>query len=199
MNGRHYGQKLSSLARSVGWGRNPIRRSSDRLEGIALLAALALAVAAVPLAMAIGAWSYQHNLAVSAEQTAAGRPVAATLTHDAPVTFQGESVIQVPVRARWTYPPGSRHTGVVKGAEGSRAGTTVRIWTTPTGALTNAPLSPDQAWTRGGMTVIATMGGVLALLAAAVAFVHWRLNRKRYAAWDAEWQRIAPRWNQRTN
>jgi hypothetical protein len=199
MNGRHYRQKLASLARRVGWGRNPILRSSDRLEGIAVLAALVLAVAAVPLAMAVGTWSYHHNLAVSADQTAAVRPVTATLTRDAPVTFQGESLLEMPVQAQWTYPAGSRHTGVIKAAEGAQAGTMVPIWTTPTGVLTNAPLSPDQAWTRGGMTVVASMGGVLALLTAAVAFVHWRLNRKRYAAWDAEWQRIAPRWTQRTS
>lgn len=50
MNGRRITWKLASLARSVGCGRNSLRRRTDRIEGAAVLAAIVLALAAVPVA-----------------------------------------------------------------------------------------------------------------------------------------------------
>ena len=51
------------VARRLGCGRNILRRPADRIEIAVVLAAIALTVAAVPLALSIGSAVYQRGLA----------------------------------------------------------------------------------------------------------------------------------------
>lgn len=199
MNSSRWTRTLAAHARHAGWGRNTLRRATDRIEAATVLGALALAVAAVPLATHVGTAAYQHNLAVSAEQTAASRAVVATLLQDAPVATGDGPVLLVPVPATWTYPPGHQHTGVVSAPQDASAGSTVTVRTTLSGTGLVEPMGRDQAWARGGMMTMITLGGILAGLATLVLLVHRRLDRARYAAWDADWRRVAPRWAQPTN
>lgn len=193
-------QRLAALVRSLGWRRNALRRRTDRIEAAAALAAIVLALAAVPAALAVGARVYHHYLAVSATQAAAERQVTATLLEPAGTLPLGSPDSTVPVRARWFQPPGVRHTGTVSAAADSAAGSTVRIWTDPgSGAQLDPPLSLDQARSRGGFAILVAMFAAAGLLAAAVGVVRLRLNRIRYAAWAEEWRRIDPRWTQHRN
>lgn len=199
MNGGRFASRMTALARSVGWGRNPLRRRSDRIEGLAVLVAVVLALAAVPLATTIRTAVYHHELTVSAQQTAASRPTTAVLLRDAPITTSPDRLTtRVPVLAQWSYPTGVLHTGVVRASEGALAGSSVPIWTDATGAQIDPPLSPDQAWVQGGLTTVSVLLLTLAFLGGAVAAVRWRLNRSRLAALDAEWRQVSPRWTRRS-
>lgn len=197
MNGGRLVARLTALARSV-WGRNPLRRHTDRIEGATVTAALVLALVSVPVATSVGVAVYHHELVVSAQQTAASRPTTAVLLQDTSITVDpGRMTIKVPVLAQWSSLSSVRHTGVVQASEGTLAGSPVPIWTNAAGAQVNPPLSADQAWARGGLTAMMVLLLTLALLAGAVAAVHWGLNRRRFADLDAEWRQVSPRWTQR--
>lgn len=193
MHGKRFTQRLAMAARCLGWGRNALRRGTDRTENATLLAAIALALASVPLALSIGSTVYQHNLAISAEQTAAGHQVTAVLSQSTSSTVGMESVVNtMPAKARWTAPDGSRHTGTIEAPQQTATGATVHIWTDAHGAVVNVPLSPAQAWGRGALAVMLAMATSAVLLTVLVGVVRWRLDRVRIAGWEAEWRQIDP-------
>jgi hypothetical protein len=184
---------LAAVARRFGWGRNALRRPSDRIENAVMVAAVVLTVAATPLAMSIGSAAYHYNMAISAEQTAASHPVTARLLEPTNTTVTLQSVFtRVPATAQWIGPDGSRHTGVVSAPQEAPVATAVRIWTDARGNVIGAPLSPAQAWGRGVMICVLAMLAAAAVCTASFFVVRWRLNRIRYAAWAAEWREIDP-------
>ena len=71
------------------------------------------------------------------------------------------------------------------------------MWTDRTGAVTSAPLTDAQV---ANQTTSAEAAGVIAVgtvLAVVGAGTFWTLNRRRMAAWDADWQATEPRWTTR--
>jgi len=88
-------------------------------------------------------------------------------------------------------------TGQIFVTNGGPAGSTVMVWVNQAGQLTGAPLQHSQVTGR------AVMARVLAVAALAVTLIivgwaaHWALERRRLAAWDAEWLTTEPRWSPR--
>jgi len=186
-------QAMTRTARRLGWGHNALRRPTDRIEIATLVAAIVLAMAAVPLALMAGSMVYHHNLNVSAEQTATRHQITATLLEGTPtMPAGGDAVNNALASARWIGPDGSRHTGVVSAPQDVKAGMRVSVWTNTHGDLVDPPLNTAQAWGRGALGFVATMSVVGALLATGFGLVRRRLNRIRHAAWDAEWRQIDP-------
>jgi hypothetical protein len=125
---------------------------------------------------------------VQQEQRDAERQVTATTTEAAvaPTTSYGQAY--VPVKARWKAPNGKEVTGYIPVVLGASAGAKARLWTTPAGRITAPPLLNSQV---ADLTTIGEGGSVAALLLvllAARAVARYELNRRRFAAWDADWQ-----------
>jgi hypothetical protein len=200
MNRWRHTRRPAALARHLGFGHNPLRRAVDRTENLVLLAAFLLAAAVVPFALSFGTTVYHDNLAGSAAQTAARHEVTAVLTEAAPlvVTEYGGSTL-TPVDARWAGPNGIEHTGRIQAPTGSPAGSPIRIWNDSNGNAADPPLTAAQAKARGMLAVTAAMLATLGVLAGLFVLVRTGLNRVRAAAWDADWQRVGPRWTTRTN
>lgn len=99
--------------------------------------------------------------------------------------------------ARWTAPHGGVRTGEVPVPAGTKAGTTVAVWTDVQGRLTNPPLSTtvisDQALMVGVLTPVA----FAAVLAASWLVVRRLLLARRLAWWEAQWSATGPRWTSR--
>ena len=178
--------------------RNPLRRTSDRVAAAIVAAAMAAFLVGAPLiALAAGRWAQAAAFQVARSQHASWRQVPAVLLANAPDTMDvGYGGVSLPeVRARWTAPDGAARRGYVVAPTGARAGRTVLIWVNPAGQLTGPPLRPDQIT---GQTVLAmvvapfTLGSLL-LCVAALAIQ--AVDRRRLAAWDAEWRAIGPRWS----
>ncbi len=70
----------------------------------------------------------------------------------------------------------------------------VMIWINQAGRLTGPPLQPAQA--RGQAVLAAILAplilGMIVLCAGQLARV--ALNRRRLAAWDAQWRATGPQW-----
>lgn len=198
MNGWRIVRLPVALGRRLGAGRNPLRRAVDRVESVAVLLAIVVAVVAVPFALKAGTAVDQANLVQGRVQAANTITTTAVLLQDAPTTTGLDAGMgPVTTLGRWRAPGGAERTGQVTAVPGQKAGATVPVWTDRSGALASQPLTADQAFWRGMLTDIVVMFGMLCVLGGALGVLRWRLNRRRYTAWDADWRETEPRWTQR--
>jgi hypothetical protein len=176
--------------------RNPLRRTCDRVE-TCLLAGLFLAsAAAAPFAaQAASRAAYAGALRAQQEQLATRHLVPAELTQVTAVSNTGDLSSYVPVRATWTSVTGVRRAGQVMAQAGSKVGSTVTIWTDAAGNLVTPPLLASQVAGQGDMAAIGVVSGLGALYLCEVAVVRRVVNRRRMAAWDADWVVTARLWN----
>lgn len=198
---RHERRRLARCARRLGLDRNPLRRRTDRIEAAIRLATIILLLVGVPIA-AIAASRQADHLALrqAHAQTAVDHQVTAILLQQASATGMADPYpsIQVTwVPARW-QPPGQRPwSGEVLATAGARAGGTVTIWIDKSGAVAS-PL-PDHRLIAGGVcTAVITISLVASLLLlASNAPARPALERRRLAAWGAEWRAVGPLWSGR--
>jgi hypothetical protein len=184
---------LGRLLRGRRLDRNPLRRRSDRAETVVLGLLLAAFLAAAPFAMhAAGTWAHVRAVREQHAQQARLDQVQA-------VVLQGAPSLDGPgdVSARWRAPAGPVRTGEVLVLPGTEAGTTVPVWINRVGQQEGPPLLGSEVTSRvqlaEGLAV-----AVLALAAFALGrLARWLLDRRRLAAWDADWLATAPRWSPR--
>jgi hypothetical protein len=147
-------------------------------------------------ALAAGWWAQAAASQVARAQHASWRQVSAVLVAGAPGAMDvGYGAAAPPeARARWTAPDGTARRGYVLVPVGTQAGRTVRIWVDRAGWQTGPPLRPDQV---AGQTVLAMVVALFtlgAVLVCAGALGLQAVDRRRLAAWDAEWQTTGPQW-----
>lgn len=159
---------------------------------------LAVFVAGTPFAAhAAGSWSHAVSAREARAQQIAIRPVRATLLQTAPDwTFTDYATIPE-TEARWTAPDGHVRTGLVIAESGDPAGSTIVVWVNRAGQLTDPPLQPAVIAGRDelaeGLSVL-----VLAVVLLVAGCLACRLlDRRRMAAWDADWLANGPRWSPR--
>ena len=178
-------------------GRNELRRSSDRIEGVVVAALMAAFVAAFVVAALLAAHVYRSEQATAASL----RETVAVLSWPGAIT-ETPILHEATAMATWRMSDGAARTGllttdVVPGIYGERAGATVQLWLGRSGD----PAPPPQGAT--GMAVGATMAGLaIVVLAAAVLAFCYRLcqrglDRRRLANWSSAWAVIGPRWTSR--
>jgi hypothetical protein len=161
---------------------------------------LAFLVGAPLAAIAVGQWAYTGAARAERAENAAWHPVTAIVLQGVPKApanpYGAADVAQVP--ARWTAPDGTRRTGTVTAAGGTDKGDTMTIWTDRSGVQTGPPLEPPQVADRAVLAGTLTVFGIASLLMTIGVLIHRALDRRRLAAWDAEWDVAGPHWtNQR--
>lgn len=189
----------SWLARSsVAWGRfSPLRRTVDRIERAALAIAIGLAVVAVPVAVLAGAAVRHAADTIVNTENATTHPATALLLRDAPNTSPDSDLGAATTLGEWHTPDGAVRTGPVDVSPGMTAGTTVPIWVDGAGRPVAAPLTADQAYWRGVLTVTMVLVAAFTLITVAYLLTHWLCERRRIAEWATEWRLIEPRWTHR--
>jgi hypothetical protein len=187
--------RLGRFVRGRRPDRNPLRRTSDRVE-TAVLAVLVIAfVVAAPFA-ALTAGSYvfaRAHQAQVAQRVSSYQVPARVLRLDSQGTAFGDPL----ALARWTAHDGKVITAEITVPLGATVGSTRWLWTAANGQLTNPPLEDSQvtgqAYFAEGFAVF-----TLAVLLAITGLVtRWTLDRRRMAAWGADWRAAGPRWTTR--
>ncbi len=196
-------QKLSTsgFARRIARGRrldrNPLRRASDRVETIVVTALLALFLVGAPVAALVaGGWA--HSAAQRAEriQQASRQEVSATLLLiPASRASDGPAVVSWAGALHWVAPDGRAvTTSLAVPIEMLGRERTLPVWSTVQGQLAPPPMNGLQVTALTGLSaVVAAVAATLTLLLSAVG-ARLVLNRRRMAAWDADWRVTAPRW-----
>lgn len=187
---------LGRLLRGRRFDRNALRRGSDRAETVVLGVLLAAFLAGAPFAAyAVGSWTYAAATREAQAQQASLHQVPATLLQSAQpwnmAAYGSEA------QARWRAPDGQARTGQVMVPGGAAAGSTIMIWTDQAGQLTDSPLLHSQVTGRMYLSEALAVAALAAVLITVGAAARWMLDRRRLAAWDAEWLSAGPRWSPR--
>jgi hypothetical protein len=189
------------LARRIGLDANPLRRGTDRAEAWIRIGLVLVFLAAAPLAGWQAAdWARSVANRATRTQQATERYVAATLLHNVPGSPDspfGSEGSPGWVLARWSTRGGAVRTGSVQAPPGARAGSTVRVWTDRSGALTGPPLQRSQV--RDWVLMIALLAPVMLalLLLVALGLSRQVLERRRMASWERAWSAVEPHWTRR--
>lgn len=176
-------------------GHSALRRPSDRLEGIVVVLLSAAFLAAVAAAPDLAERFYQS------EQAAAARlhPATAVLTGIGPGSSYMSSLGEAP--ARWRTPDGRRRSGTLTtvtapGILGAGAGARVRVWLTRSGQPQNPPPGGPTAF-AGVVIAVAVVCGAGIVVILCYWLCRTGIDRRRLAAWTAEWSLTGPEWTSR--
>jgi hypothetical protein len=187
---------LSRLLRGRRLDRNPLRRGSDRTETVMLGLLLATFLIGAPFAAhAAGSWTYATSAREAQVQHATVHQVPATLLQDA--TPWNISVNGPEANARWKAPDGQARTGQVFVPSGAPAGSTVMVWVNQAGQLTDSPLRRDQVTGRAQLSESFAVAILAIMLTTVGLLARWTLDKRRLAAWDADWLTTGPSWTSR--
>ena len=104
---------------------------------------------------------------------------------------------QVPAPARWVAPDGSERSGTISSTGGARSGDIVQVWADRSGNITAAPMTSAGAAIKVILVAAGAWSTVGAVLGVGWLIVRNRLNRRRFAGWDHDWQVVEPQWSGR--
>jgi hypothetical protein len=178
--------------------RNPLRRPSDRAEtviGIWLLVACAATAPFTARAAADRTRTFAEHARVTAlatrhEVTAVTLEKAPTAS-DPPYTL----ITQTRVSAAWTAADGRQRTGQIQVSDGTQKGSPERIWVTGNGDVAAPPLPTTEIARLASRVAFGVITALIFLFLIAGSVIRRLINRRRMAAWDAEWAATEPRWN----
>jgi hypothetical protein len=192
---------LARLLRGRRLDRNPLRRGTDRAETVVLGALLAAFLAAAPFAAhTAGSCAYATYAREAQAQRAVLRQVPATLLQAPPpkvTAYPGAGIVPLGVDARWRAPDGQLRTGLVFAPAGATAGSTILVWVNHAGQLTDPPLGRAQLATRAQLARELAAGSLAVVLFVIGWLARRSLDRRRMAAWDADWLATGPQWSPR--
>jgi hypothetical protein len=190
--------RLGRFARGRRPDRNPLRRTSDRVETAVLAVLVITFLAAAPFAaLASGTWEYARAHNTQLMQETSWHQVPA-LVLKATSGVQGDGGYGVPasqVQARWTAPDGQVVTGEIAVPPGTAARTSVQLWVTGDGQPTGPPLQGSQVASDAVFAGMASVIALAILLYVTGMLARRALDKRRMAAWDSQWRSTEPRWS----
>ncbi|MEU1661584.1 hypothetical protein ABZ527_36670 [Streptomyces griseofuscus] len=175
------------------WRSNPLRRREDVLEAWIVLAVWAVVVLVGTVVAPLAFRTAEHRFA---EQRAQRHPVRAVLTADAPqdIAAQWSPDGRGQDTVRWVAPDGTPRTGHTLVDPSLPRGTTVHLWQDDRGQLvTTAPTDRAEGHIEAGLLAAGAALVAAAPVLGAGAFARARLDRRRLALWDREWDLVGPR------
>lgn len=185
------------MGRAARWLReylpdsNPLRRTTDRAQAAIVGLLLMVFLAAAPLA-AILASSWPNGPRPVDLQTR--YHVAAVLLADAPrpIAYGYGGAVDLFARARWATPAGTMRTGEIPVTAGDKAGRTVMVWIDAAGGVAGPPVRAAAGEPLAALAAVLLVG---AIVVGAGKLGCWLLDRRRLAAWDADWRSTEPQWS----
>lgn len=178
-------------------GRNPLVRSSDRIEAALTVLAYLVAVLAVPVACAVGTAVHDSQTTYLTEARAARDQVMATVTADS-VALDAPYSAGTLTAVHWTT-GFDTHADCVYSQQWRKAGDTMTIWVDHLGSLTSPPPNPSETVLAAVMMALMVWAGAAAAVAAMVALVRYRLNQRRYYSWERELEQLPGNGDKRSN
>ncbi|TKG71121.1 Rv1733c family protein [Prauserella endophytica] len=184
---------LGRFLRSLFPGRNPVARTSDRIEAAVLLLAIVVPLLALPIAAALGSDTYaRESRAAELEASTRYESTAVLLTDavlESPTIYAGGRQT-VQVRAEWQRPDGSPGTGLVVAEAGLEKGSEVRVWLDESGERVQPPRTQAMAaWNAAAVAITAWLSVTL-VCALSWWALHALLDRARRQRWQREWDEL---------
>lgn len=184
--------------RRLGFGHNPLRRSTDRIEAALIMLALVAGLLLVPIGAVIGTSAREAGEQRAAQQRSLLHQVQATTTEDAPA-LTGQEVGQLtwPVSVIWQDPAGDEGRARADVVLGTKANSAVTIWLDRSGRIAKSPPTAGDSAAVGGAVGLGVVLAGWIVLSLLVTVAVRRLDRRRSRQWATEWEQVAPRWTGR--
>ena len=163
-------------------GRDPLVRTTDRIEALVLVLVVALSLLAAPITAAVGTAVYDSGRQAYAEQADTRHTVAATVT-DVPASQQVLRTGTITVPARWTA-GGAEHTGAVKAQSTAKTGDRIEIWVDNNGAQVPAPTPTSRAAVEAVTGALVIWISVAAIAATVFTATRAICDRIRFTGWQ---------------
>jgi hypothetical protein len=159
-----------------------------------------IAAAGAPVAAVLGShWAHASAQRTARIQREISHPVRAVLLAVPGTAPNGYSVTAtISAQAQWTAPAGAVRTGEISVPEQSVRGETVMIWTDHAGDVTSPPMTLAQVAAQGTFGAVSGVVLTLVALLAGAGVTRLFVNRRRIAAWDADWAVTAPIWTRQS-
>jgi hypothetical protein len=164
--------------------KNPLVRSTDRIEAMTVAIAVIVTVFAIPIAAAIGTSVHGDRAGRFAAEAQTRHQLIATATEKGRVAVHSR-IIDFSAEATWSD-AGRTHRGVVAWSEPVNIGDKQSIWVNNDGENVAQPSPPSRADGEAIGVGLLIWLGVAEFSAAMLYLVRRRLNRSRYAQWDRE-------------
>jgi len=162
-------------------------------------AVAALLVGGPAAAAAAGHAVYLSGLRAGRAQAAAWRGIPAVVLRVTPLATGWYRSMPPPawLSVRWTSPARTTRTGETMGTTKVVPDSTITVWIDGHGRLTHRPLSRADVISRAIGAALATPLALALLLAVILRAESLALDRRRLAAWEAEWSAVEPEWTGR--
>ncbi|GBE66005.1 membrane protein [Mycobacterium sp. MFM001] len=169
-------------------GRNPLVRTSDRIEALVLVLAVAVSVLAIPVAAAVGTVVHDARSQVYAEQAQDRRLVSGVVIDTSvatkPPRKPGKTIA---VKARW-FANGAERTGVVAAERAVKPGDAIDIWVRHDGSPAGPPTR--TAVDEAVAAALAIWWCVVLVAVGLFAGTRTVLDRVRYAQWQRDFDKL---------
>lgn len=182
-------QTLTTFGLGRGWcrrmfDRNPLVRTSDRIESVATALAVTIVMLAAAVSLAVGTSVRDSHAQTYAEQARTRHAVIATATADSRADTSYGAVVSI-AQAKWNV-DGIERTGEFEWPESLAAGQQIQIWVDQDGQRVREPAPQGQASMDAVMVAGSLWLGVVMVAMCLVRLLRGRLDRRRYAQWDQE-------------
>jgi hypothetical protein len=166
------------------FSRNPLMRTSDRIEAAVVTLACSVVVIAAACAGAVGTIIHDTESQKFLQQAQTRHAVVATAIDDSKPAASSETTAST-VHARWQL-NGINHAGVLGWDYAVKADDSLEIWVDGDGRRVDRPTPVERA--AADALSAAVVGWLIVVLAAAqvVYVVRAHVNRMRDAQWDRE-------------
>lgn len=166
------------------FSRNPLMRTSDRIESAVVTLACSVVVIAAVCAGAVGTIIHDTESQKFLQQAQTRHAVVATAIDDSKPAASSETTAST-VHARWQL-NGINHAGVLGWDYAVKADDSLQIWVDGDGRRVDRPTPVERA--AADALSAAVVGWLIVVLAAAqvVYVVRGHVNRMRDAQWDRE-------------
>ncbi len=169
--------------------RNPLVRTSDRIEATAALIVFIVALLAIPVVGTVGTAIYDGLAHRFAADRFSRQEVVATVSDDSslkPMPYEKPFVTTI----KWQF-AGHPFTDEVRTSDRVKAGERQTIWIDTEGNRTMKPLANQDAATEAVASAFGLWFTTVGVAAAALTVLRIRLNRRRSVDWDRELQDLA--------
>ncbi|WP_228000273.1 Rv1733c family protein [Nocardia australiensis] len=181
------------------WRRNPLMRTSYRVQSVLHGIVVAAIVLAIPVAVTLGMVTHDRLVERSEQLRSVLHTVDATLDADAePVATAPMDApsTAVSVQGHWVF-SGTSHNGQITTKPSARQGDRILVWVSADGNQVPPPPSASGALRDSIAVAVAAFVGMSTLLLLSGGGIDWLLDRVRRETWGREWTTLAAdrRWN----
>lgn len=179
------------------FSRNPLLRRIDRIEVLAMLAAVVVSLVAVAVAGAVGTAVHDAEHRAYVQQAQTRHRVTATII-DVGSAGDPRGAEMPVVQARWDVGKGMR-TESFRWNGDAEPGEDIQIWVDENGDHADTPTPASRASFDALGAALSIVVLAVVVMASLLGLTRWRLQRVRYAQWEHEIRSLANDDGGRTN